>query len=68
MHGKPRAAIAAFRALVALDQYYQQLNSRLIELSRTGRPAVAGAAARALVQAHLAHRRWRDGRSPLRRL
>jgi hypothetical protein len=49
LHGKPRRAIAAFRALTALCQFYREIHARIVELSRTGRPAIAAAAASALV-------------------
>jgi hypothetical protein len=62
VHGRPRAAVAAFEALVALDQYLPCARGRMIELSRTGRPRVAAAAAKALVRATRAERLYRDGR------
>jgi hypothetical protein len=65
LHGKPRRAIAAFRALTVLCKFYNETFARIIELCRTGRPAIAAAAAHALVQARLAKRRHQDGRSPL---
>jgi len=65
LHGKPRRAIAAFRALTVLCKFYPQTFDRIIELSRTGRPAIAAVAVQALVQATLAKRRYRDGQSPL---
>jgi hypothetical protein len=68
LYGKPRRAIAAFRSLAALCQFDRETYARLIELSRTGRPAVAAAAVSALVRARLAYRRYRDGKSPLLRL
>jgi hypothetical protein len=68
LDGKPRRAIAAFRALTVLGKFYRQTHARIIELSRTGRPAVAAVAVAALVEATLARRRFRDGRSPLLRL
>jgi hypothetical protein len=68
LYCKPRRAIAAFRALTVLCQFYRDTHARIVELSRTGRPAVAAAAASALVESKLAHRRYRDGRSPLLRL
>jgi hypothetical protein len=55
LYGKPRRAIAAFRSLTALGQFYRETHARVIELSRTGRPSVAAAAVTALVQARLAH-------------
>jgi hypothetical protein len=67
LHGKPRRAIAAFRALAVLCEFYKETHARMVELSRTARPAIAAAAASALVQATLARRRYRDGRSPLLR-
>ena len=65
LYGKPRRAIAAFRALTVLCQFYRETHARIVELSRTGRPTIAAAAARALVEAALARRRYQDGRSPL---
>ena len=65
LYGKPRRAIAAFRSLTALGQFFRETHARVIELSRTGRPSVAAAAVTALVQARLAHQRFRDGRGPL---
>jgi hypothetical protein len=65
--GKPRRAIAAFRALTVQCKFYRETHARLVQLSCTGRPAVAAAAASALVEAALARRRYRDGRSPLLR-
>jgi hypothetical protein len=65
LYGKPRRAIAAFRCLTVLGQFFRETHARVIELSRTGRPSVAAAAVAALVQARLAHRRFRDGRGPL---
>jgi hypothetical protein len=65
LYGKPRRAIAAFRALTLLCEFCPETHARIVELSRTGRPAIAAAAASALVQATLARRRYRDGRSPL---
>jgi hypothetical protein len=38
LYGRPRAAIAAFNALVALNEYFKETHARLIELSRSGRP------------------------------
>jgi hypothetical protein len=67
LHGKPRRAIAAFRALTRLCEFYRETHARIVELSRTGRPAIAAAAAGALVEARLARLRYRDGRSPLLR-
>lgn len=67
LHGKPRRAIAAFRALTALCKFYSNTHARIVELSRTGRPAIAAAAASALVENALALRRYRDGRSALLR-
>jgi hypothetical protein len=68
LYGKPRRAIAAFRALTVLCEFYRETHARIIELSRTGRPAISAAAAVALVEATLARRRYRDGRSPLLRM
>jgi hypothetical protein len=68
LYGKPRRAIAAYRSLTVLCKVYRETHARIVELSRTGRPAVAAAAVSALVEAKLAHRRYRDGRSPLLRL
>jgi hypothetical protein len=68
LYGKPRRAIAAFRSLTVLCKFYRETHARLVELSRTGRPAVAAAAVAALVQAKLAQRRYQDGRSQLLRL
>jgi hypothetical protein len=65
LYGKPRRAIAAFRSLTLLCEFYRETHARMVELSRTGRPAVAAAAVAALVQKRLAIRRYRDGRSPL---
>jgi hypothetical protein len=65
LYGKPRRAIAAFRSLTLLCQFYRETHARVVELSRAGRPAVAAAAVTALVQETLAIRRYRDGRSPL---
>ena len=65
LYGKPRRAIAAFRSLTALGEFFRETHARVIELSRTGRPSVAAAAVTALVQARLAHQRFRDGRGPL---
>src|SRR6516225_1530069 len=65
LYGKPRRAIAAFRSLTVLGQFFRETHARVIELSRTGRPSVAAAAVKALVQARLAYRRFRDGRCPL---
>jgi hypothetical protein len=67
LKGKPRRAIAAFRALTLLCKFYKETHARIVELSRTGRPAIAAAAASALVRSELARRRYRDGRSPLLR-
>jgi hypothetical protein len=63
--GRPRAAIAAFEGLVALDQHFGETIVRMVELSRKSRPRVAARAVKALVRARLAERRYRDGRSPL---
>jgi hypothetical protein len=68
LYGKPRRAIAAFRALSALCKFDRETHARITELSRTGRPAISAAAAVALVEATLAKRRYRDGRSPLLRM
>jgi hypothetical protein len=68
LYGKPRRAIAAFRSLTLLCQFFRETHARIVELSRTGRPAIAAAAASALVEATLAYRRYRDGSSPLLRL
>jgi hypothetical protein len=68
LYGKPRRAIAAYRALAALCKFRHATHARIVELSRTGRPAIAAAAAFALVEATLAKKRYRDGRSPLLRL
>ena len=68
LYGRPRRAIVAFRALTVLCQFYRETHARIVELSRTGRPAIATAAACALVEATLAYRRYRDGCSPLLRL
>jgi hypothetical protein len=65
LQGKPRAAIRAFRALTTLCKFYRETFARITELSGSSRPAVAAAAVNALVQARLAYRRYRDGRSPL---
>jgi hypothetical protein len=65
VHGRPRAALAAFEGLVALDVYYRETFARMTELSRDSRPRVAARAVKALVRAKLAYRRYRDGRSPL---
>jgi hypothetical protein len=65
LYGRPRAAIAAFEGLVALDQYFRETMGRMVELSRGSRPRVAARAVKALVRARLAERRYRDGRSPL---
>ena len=65
LYGKPRRAIAAFRSLTVLCRFYRETHAHIIELSRTGRPAIVAAAVAALVQAQLARRRYRDGRSPL---
>ena len=65
LHGRPRAAVAAFEVLVALDQYLPCARGRMIELSRTGRPRVAAAALKALVRATRAERLHRDGRRHL---
>jgi hypothetical protein len=62
VYGRPRAALAAFKALVALDQYHKDTKARMVELSMVGRPAVAAAAVKALVRAHRARRRYQDGR------
>jgi hypothetical protein len=43
--------IAAFGALIALNKIYKQTHARMIELSKSSRPRVAGAAAKAVVQA-----------------
>ena len=67
LYGKPRRAIAAFRSLTLLCEFYRETHARIVELSRTGRPAIAAAAAGALVEARLARLRYRDGRSPLLR-
>ena len=66
--GKPRRAIAAFRALTVLCKFNWETHARIVELSRTNRPAIAAAAAVALVEATLAYRRYRDGRSLLLRM
>jgi hypothetical protein len=63
--GRPRAALAAFDALVTLRQFHKETYERMIELSRSGRPAVAGAAAKALVRARRAFVRHRNGRDQL---
>jgi hypothetical protein len=68
LYGKPRRAIAAFRALTVLCKFSGNTHARIVELSRTGRPAIGAAAAVALVEATLARRRYRDGRSPLLRM
>jgi hypothetical protein len=68
LYGRPRRAIAAFRTLTVLCKFYRETHARIVELSRTGRPAIAAAAVAALVQAKLAQRRFRDGQSPLLRL
>ena len=68
LYGKPRRAIAAFRALTVLCEFYRETHARIVELSRTGRPAIAAAAAAALVDATVARRRYRDGRSSLLQL
>ena len=65
LHGKPRRAIAAFRSLTLLCRFYRETHDRIVDLSRTGRPATAAAAVTALVQERLAIRRYRDGRGPL---
>ena len=65
LHGRPRAAVAAFKALVALDQYPPAAMGRMTVLARDGRPRVAAAAVKALVRGRLAYRRYQDGRSPL---
>jgi hypothetical protein len=65
LHGRPRAALAAFDALVTLRQFYKESHERMIELSRSGRPAVAGAAAKALLRARRAFVRHRNGRDQL---
>jgi hypothetical protein len=65
LYGRPRSAIAAFEALVALDEYFQETMGRMVELSKDSRPRVAARAVKALVRAKLAYRRHRDGRSPL---
>jgi hypothetical protein len=65
LHGRPRAALAAFEALVALDEYFRETFARMVELSRDSRPRVAARATKALVRGKLAYRRHRDGRSPL---
>jgi hypothetical protein len=65
LYGKPRRAIAAYRSLTQLCEFYQETHTRIVELSRTSRPAVAAAAVTALVQERLAIRRYRDGRSRL---
>jgi len=65
LYGKPRRAIAAFRALTVLCKFYRETFDRIIDLCRTGRPSIAPAALHALVQARLARRRFEDGRSPL---
>ena len=57
LHGKPRRAIVAFRALTILCKLYRETHARSVELSRIGRPAIAAAAASALVQATLARKR-----------
>jgi hypothetical protein len=62
VHGRPRAALAAFKALTSLDKYYKDTQARMTELSRVGRPVAAAAAVKALVRAHRARRRYRDGR------
>src|SRR5262249_21171830 len=43
LHGKPRAAIRAFRALTAVGAFPNEPAARIIELWRMGRPAVAAA-------------------------
>ncbi len=65
LYGKPRRAIAAFRSLTSLCEFYRDTHARIVELSRTGRPAIVAAAVAALVQERLAIRRYRDGRSQL---
>jgi hypothetical protein len=65
LYGKPRRAIAAFRSLTQLCVFYHETHTRIVELSRTSRPAVAAAAVTALVQERLALQRYRDGRSRL---
>jgi hypothetical protein len=48
-----------------LRQFHKETYDRIIELSRSGRPAVAGAAAKSLVRARLARHRYRNGRDPI---
>jgi hypothetical protein len=60
--GRPRAALAAFDALVTLRQFHKETHGRVVELSRSGRPAVAAAAAKALLRARRAFVGHRDGR------
>ncbi len=56
LRGRPRAALAAYRALTALDSIHREPTARIIELCRDSRPAVAAAAVKALVRARKAER------------
>jgi hypothetical protein len=62
LYRRPRAAIAAFEALITLNKIHQETYARMIELSRSSRPALAAAAVKALVRARRAYRRYQDGR------
>jgi hypothetical protein len=60
MYKRPRAAIAAYSALIALSAFDKARRGpcrRLNELAYKGRPSVAAAAIRALIRARRAERR-----------
>jgi hypothetical protein len=48
LYGRPRAAIAAIRALAVLDKVAPGVPGQIIQLCLTGRPSIAAAALRAL--------------------
>jgi hypothetical protein len=62
LYGRPRAAIAAFGALITLRKIHKQTYARMIELSRSSRPRVAAAAVKALVRARRAEAEGANGR------
>jgi hypothetical protein len=61
LHRRPRAALRAAVALIALNDFGAVI-ARMTELARTGKPGVAAGAVKLLEKAQLARRRYRDGR------